>query len=318
MKLPPLLPLRVFEVVSRHTSIRRAAEELGTNHTAVSRHMKVLQESLNTVLLKTTPCGTALTDAGVEYAAATRRGLMEISAATLALKKGRRSNKLIVWCRSGFAELFLAPRLAEFESLHPQFSVSLRPNDNDPNFIAQEADVQIRVGASPASNVNQVLLCRPDTYPVASPAWFARNARPKRVVDLLACRIIDFEDPYVIRWFHDRGIDGRIEFDGPKVWNLRMALEAAKAGHGIALVNELILERYIGEGSLEIIDVGRPRIPAEPYTFVVRNDIRSDPAVTSFHRWLTNELSERRGAQPIREAAGSPRRAVTFAVSDSR
>ncbi|MCF5506079.1 LysR family transcriptional regulator, partial [Pseudomonas syringae] len=42
--LPPLYALRAFEAAARHTSFTRAAEELSITQSAVSRHIRTLEE----------------------------------------------------------------------------------------------------------------------------------------------------------------------------------------------------------------------------------------------------------------------------------
>ena len=43
-RLPPLYALRAFEAASRHHSFTRAAEELSITQSAVSRHIRTLEE----------------------------------------------------------------------------------------------------------------------------------------------------------------------------------------------------------------------------------------------------------------------------------
>jgi len=49
-KIPPLNPLRTFEVAARHLSFARAAEELFVTAAAVSHQIKVLESSLGVQL----------------------------------------------------------------------------------------------------------------------------------------------------------------------------------------------------------------------------------------------------------------------------
>lgn len=303
MKLPPLLPLRVFEVVSRHASIRRAAEELHIDHTAVSRHLKSLQAGVGTVLLKTTHSGVELTESGKAYAATVRRALIEISTATSALNKQAASGGLAVWSKPGFATFFLMPRLTEFEKLHPRIEIILRPSDEVPDFDKGEADIHIAFRPSADGSVRQLELCRPDAFPVASPSWLAKNRRPGNLRDLLASRLIHSEQNCWAEWFAQHGVNDRIEASGPRMWNTHMALEAAKAGQGIALTNALIAEPYLREGLLVSVDVDRPRIAPQPYMFITRQDRWMDPRIVKFRRWITLELAARDKEAALCDAA---------------
>ncbi|NYZ14363.1 LysR family transcriptional regulator [Azospirillum sp. RWY-5-1] len=84
MKLPPFASLRAFEAVARHRSVRRAAEELGLDHTVVSRHLKTLQAFVDVPRLQTSRQGVTLPPGGADY-------------------QEKRSTSLTVWCMPGFA-----------------------------------------------------------------------------------------------------------------------------------------------------------------------------------------------------------------------
>ena len=65
--LPPLNALRAFEAAGRHQSFSRAADELGVSHSAVSRHVRGLEDRLGAQLFRDLPRGVALTQAGARY-----------------------------------------------------------------------------------------------------------------------------------------------------------------------------------------------------------------------------------------------------------
>ena len=50
--LLPLNTLRAFEAAGRHQSFSHAAVELGVNHTAISRHVRGLENRLGVQLFK--------------------------------------------------------------------------------------------------------------------------------------------------------------------------------------------------------------------------------------------------------------------------
>ena len=74
--IPPLLSLRVFEAVARHLSFSSAAQELNVTQSAVSHHIKKLEEDILPLLFARRPRAVALTEAGrptVHVAAAFER-----------------------------------------------------------------------------------------------------------------------------------------------------------------------------------------------------------------------------------------------------
>ena len=65
--LPPLHALRAFEAVGRLLSFRRAGEELLITQSAVSHHIRALEQSLGVVLFERKARSIALTAAGERY-----------------------------------------------------------------------------------------------------------------------------------------------------------------------------------------------------------------------------------------------------------
>ena len=60
----PLNALRAFEASARHLNLTRAAEELHVTQTAVSQHIRKLEDRLGKPLFRRLPRGLALTDEG--------------------------------------------------------------------------------------------------------------------------------------------------------------------------------------------------------------------------------------------------------------
>ena len=60
----PLNALRAFEASARHLNLTRAAQELHVTQTAVSQHIRKLEDRLGKPLFRRLPRGLALTDEG--------------------------------------------------------------------------------------------------------------------------------------------------------------------------------------------------------------------------------------------------------------
>ena len=65
--LPPLTALRAFEASARHSSFTKAAEELCVTQSAVSRHIRYLEERLGKRLFVRTHRALLLTPDGQRY-----------------------------------------------------------------------------------------------------------------------------------------------------------------------------------------------------------------------------------------------------------
>src|SRR5215470_7313465 len=193
MRLPGLKSLQVFDVVGRHLNIRRAAEELGLDHSVVSRHLRALQDELGLRLVETSRAGVTLTPAGRDYHAAVATAFAEMSAATTKLLRAHETQRLIVWSIPGFALRWLTPRLDDFRRRHPRIDLVLRATDVHPDLAAFEADVEIVYGKPNVRGIRCAELARPRVFPVASPAWVATHRHVREPADLVALPLIHEE-----------------------------------------------------------------------------------------------------------------------------
>ncbi|NOD89856.1 LysR family transcriptional regulator [Ruegeria sp. HKCCD4318-2] len=69
-RVPSMSPLIAFEAVARLGSVTLAAEELNTSQSAISRHIRNLEERFSLELFQRDGRGIALTAAGKSYHAA--------------------------------------------------------------------------------------------------------------------------------------------------------------------------------------------------------------------------------------------------------
>jgi len=77
-QLPPLQALRALEAASRHRSFTRAADELNLTHSAISHHLRNLEDTLGTPLFRRVGARMIPTSAAARLAERVRLGLAEI------------------------------------------------------------------------------------------------------------------------------------------------------------------------------------------------------------------------------------------------
>src|SRR6218665_1184700 len=87
-RIPPLNPLRVFEVVARTQNLTAAAAELNVTQAAGSRQIATLETSLGMELLRRERHGVSLTRAGHSYAQQLLPAFEQIASAARGLVKG--------------------------------------------------------------------------------------------------------------------------------------------------------------------------------------------------------------------------------------
>jgi DNA-binding transcriptional LysR family regulator len=116
--------LRAFEVSARHLSFTRAADELNVTQTAISQHVKNLEERMGVPLFRRLP-RVAGTDRRGPGAAAGAGGIFgRIGALLEQFRDGQFREVLTVGAVGTFAVGWLIPRLARVSSRRTPLSIS--------------------------------------------------------------------------------------------------------------------------------------------------------------------------------------------------
>ncbi|MCR5876452.1 LysR substrate-binding domain-containing protein [Phenylobacterium sp. J426] len=296
--LPPFAALRAFEAVGQLGGIRRAAQELGVDHAAVSRHLRALEEWAGVKLIDRDR-GGQLTQEGAKYLARISAALEEISRATLDLTHRGDESRLVIWSVPGFAYRWLIRRLPEFNAVHPGFDLEVRPTDHAPDFGRHEADADIRYVRDMAPphdpDVQSVEIARPSVFPAASPSVAARLGADAPVSALLGETLLHEDDDSEWRaWLAARQVQAPERLGGPRLWHAHLTLDAARRGQGVALTNALLVGDELASGELVQLKLqpDQPEIRFGAYALRVRKDRWRDPAILKFRRWLERAAAD--------------------------
>lgn len=273
--------LRAFEAVARLGRVGLAARELNVTHGAISRQMRILEESLDLILFTGPKHDQALTEAGAALAARLTQGF-EIIEAAVAEVAGP-ADVLPIACHASIAGKWLIPRLAAFTEAHPQVRLSLQ--DLPPAEIAApgaKGSILILTREPPAGYVsvpfmsNHVgLVCTPGLA-----QRFGRdgpNGAPRLVSDTRPAAFAE--------WAEAGGLP--LEPAEPlRFSHLHFMIEAALAGVGVAIAPWTLVADDVVEGRL-----------TAPYGFVeaggafalVRQEDSRDRPLRAFEDWLISE-----------------------------
>jgi len=143
--LPPLPALRAFEAVARLHGVSRAASELLITQSAVSHHVRKLEQALGVTLFVRHARGMDLTPAGERYYDTVGRAFALIADGTAALAS--EANAVVrISVLPSFAAHWLAPRLGRLRKAHPTLTVELDPSLEPANLRAGRHDFAIRYG----------------------------------------------------------------------------------------------------------------------------------------------------------------------------
>ena len=289
--LPPLNALRAFDAAGRHESFSRAADELHVSHSAISRHVRGLEERLGVKLFRDLPRGLELTLEGRSYLERVLPALDIIAEATDDLAETP-TGQVTVNSEPLFAERFIIPRLGRFQEAYPEVEVRLEASALLADVERYEADIAVRFAHTGALDVPCDLLSSSPIYPHATPEFVDQHiSKPEDLLHLP--RLRDRTNNIWKPWFAKAGVPNDALTDSG--WRLRspLAYEAALNGLGVYLGSSecVSFDQQIGR-LVRCFDIGI-RDGAFFLVYGSRGVRRS--AVKQFRAWLLDE------AQPYRQ-----------------
>lgn len=122
-----LKQLETFTAVAEAGGFRRAADRLNLSQSAVTAHVKQLEESLGVPLFHRTTRSVSLTDAGTELLDRARRTLagLEDTVRSFRDEAAMTRGRVLVACAPSFASSILPPALAAFQTRYPDIFVQV-------------------------------------------------------------------------------------------------------------------------------------------------------------------------------------------------
>lgn len=177
--------MAIFAEVVAAGSLTAAARQLGMTPSAVSQHLRQLEESLGLALLHRSTRRLTLTEAGERYHTGCAAMVAAARSAEQALARLRDQpeGELRLAAPIGFGGL-LATALAPLRA-HPKLSLHLLLDDAVIDLIAARVDIALRVGALADSTLVARKLGTMKRQLCASPAYLAGRGWPAQPQDLL-------------------------------------------------------------------------------------------------------------------------------------
>ena len=272
----PLGAVRAFEAAARHTSIKRAADELGVTPAAVSRQIRTLEGFLGTALFRRRHNAIELTRAGGLLLGVTTPALGAIAGTAARLR--RDAMEVVASVPITFASRWLIPRLGAFRARHPRLRLHLA-TQGGPGAEEAEADVTIRY-LRPGEGLDGAHHLFDDlSVPAVGQRTAAADAGWWRQPVLVAT--LDGWDWQA--WAEATGFDPQRLVFGHRLDTDDAAIGAAVAGLGVALVSLPLAADALADGRLhpvaDAVALGR-------YVLVSTAPV-DRRAVAQFVAWLT-------------------------------
>ena len=170
--------LRYFLAVARTGTLSAAAEQLGTEHTTVARHIHALEDELNSRLFHKSNNGYGLTEAGERLVAgAEALESAYLFAQAAASSEGQTITGTVrIGAPDGFGSVFLAPRVRALTDRHPQLEIEIIPSARLFSLLKREAEIAIGLSSPEHMRVVSRRLTDHRLYVYASQAYLEEAA----------------------------------------------------------------------------------------------------------------------------------------------
>jgi len=292
-QMPPLNPMRAFEVAARHLSFTHAADELCVTQGAISRSVKALEEYLGEPLFERNGQSLALTERSRAFALQLSNGFMRLSEAADEFRGINSSPVLTVRSSASFMVGFLIPNLVDFQIKHPEIRVRLLSAEDCAEFERETADVRIRYGRGSWKNVHSTRLFSDALRPLCSPSLLDPAKGPYPIEELgehvllhHSCGKANWSD-----WLAAAGAPALPPRDNLMFDELSVIYQAAIAGAGIMMAQRAFFQRALATGCL--FEPFEPVLMREiGYYLTVPADRRDAPYVRTFKSWLQDALAK--------------------------
>lgn len=293
--LRSLNALVVLEAAARHRNFTLAAAELGVTQAAVSRQVAALEADFGGPLfirkhrsVEPTPSCELLASS----LAASFAGIVE---SVEMARSAHQHEPVTIGATHAFSTIWLLPNIGEFRKRFPAAQIRVVSQDSRINLNTGEADVVIRFGQGPFEDGHIVASRSDEVFPICSPAYAEQLGGGADVFAAAGYELIGQDVPERSwlswpDWFARAGIQAATSKPALRFNQYTEVLQAARAGHGIALGWALLVRSALDDGSL--VRLGSAKVSADGrYNVVV--PVRRKPHVLRdvVVEWLADLVS---------------------------
>ncbi|MCO4785464.1 MAG: LysR family transcriptional regulator [Marinomonas atlantica] len=309
MNLPPLKTLPVFEAVARLNSFSLAANELHITQSAVSHHIKTLEDHLGEQLFIRSGRKLELTTEGKVYLDSITGSLNQIARATENVK-GVTETKLRLAVYSSFAVYWLIPRLPNLKRQFPNLDLTIEMTFSEPELSDRTADCFITI-ESEKRGFDFEWFYTERLFPVCNQSFYQEllselnvfsdkelqhelKTNPEILARFPLITSYSMYESYAEdwrRWFKEQGKELPVDINFHRFSHLMLAHEAAAHSLGIALVNDYMFnEADPKDGLIKLPCIAHNA--EDRFYIAYKHSRRHEPALKQLRHWLRNELNE--------------------------
>jgi LysR family transcriptional regulator, glycine cleavage system transcriptional activator len=294
VRLPSMDLIRSFVAVGRRMSITLAAEDLCVTQSAVSRQVHALEEMLGVKLLVRGHRSITFTPEGERLfgvADTAVRQLQEVVGSVSVVRDRRPVN---LSTPTGFAGLWLLPRMGHFQQHHPDIDLRISANNRLVDLRNEGIDLAIRYCPPSSAPRGAIQLFAETLAPVAHPSLCVQPLeRPEQISQYFLLEF-DYERRYHLQWADWLSAMGWAAAKPKGVLRFNQydqVIHAALAGQGIALGRLELLGTMLSDRRL--VALSRPRAAGNEYAhWLIQGDAAPREDVLDVMAWIRSQATE--------------------------
>ncbi|OUS14921.1 hypothetical protein A9Q97_03360 [Rhodospirillales bacterium 47_12_T64] len=292
-QLPNLNALRAFESAARLLNFRMASEELNITHSAISHHIRNLEDQLGIKLFNRAGRNVILTESGLLYLPILSDCFDRIADGARLVQSRERPKTLIVQVYITVAMYWLLPRIHDFFQDSNGVQAQINTSYLNWDFDRSGTDVGIIWATKKDPDLVYQHLAEAHLSPMCHKDIMTGEhplREPKDLLDHHILQLFNHNRDWTM-WFKEAGIedwapDQAITFD-----NYLLALEAASKGRGIAMTNSPFASPRETNETL-VRPFGSNSCHSGDWYLVCKKELADSPKVRAFYKWIMNELNK--------------------------
>jgi len=281
----------IFEVVARHDSFRKAADELYLTPGAVGQQIQKLETWLGIELFHRHAKRIAITPQGREYYSRVVPALIQIEQASRNIRN-QRDNAVSLSLMPSLAAKWLGTRMVDFVTRNPDIDIHIDANIQTVQFAEQPIDLAIRFFDGNDSSLECRLLYKGESRLLCSPHYQKRIGphtpndlvRATLLHTILHARWVDW-----LRDYTDISSEQQQTIHGIHYNQILPAIEAAKRHQGVVLSTPLLVQDELN--ACELVEPFKKRLSyPDGYYLVHPRNAKLGTAAEALKSWLLEQF----------------------------
>lgn len=283
-----------FALVAENSSYSKAAAQAGVSKSVISRRIAALEERLGVSLILRTTRRVSLTPAGEQFAAECQEMVLQSERARAVVNAAqlRPQGTLRISAPVFMAETWLSEFISEFLGRWPETNIQLSCVNHAVDMIAERLDIALMVHKDELkdSSFHARLLISQQDILVASPEWCDKHPDITQPEDLSHVEtLVRMVEGGRCQWpllhqGHEINLDVQPRLTSN---NLRVLLNVALGGNGVALLPLDVCAPYLKKGALQQV---LPGVHGRPRTLFALFPVRR--GMSALTRTFLDEMSE--------------------------